>query len=105
MHIIVASYVGEQFALPEAVEALRKLKEPKDEPQMVDISACDPLNIVGILTPGRRVTAIFGNKIVFKAGVPLLSLEGGEVRVITQADEKTLAEAKRLLEPRLSLVG
>lgn len=101
----VASYIGEQFALPEAVEALRKLKRDKNEPQMVEISACDPLNIVGILTPGHRVPSIFGNKIAFKAGVPILSLEGGELRVITQADEQTMAQAKRLMEPRLSLVG
>ena len=41
------------------------------------VSACDPLNLVGIVTPGERVPALPGNRVVFRDGAPLASLEKG----------------------------
>src|SRR5439155_11700012 len=54
---LVASFVGEQFAAPEAVEALRAMKRAEKRGEVVRLSACDPLNLVGIITPGPRVPA------------------------------------------------
>ena len=34
------------------------------------LSACDPLNLVGILTPGPRVPAVRTREIVFRDGLP-----------------------------------
>ena len=51
----VAGFVGEQFALPEAVEALRRSRKTPPDGKLLLISACDPLNLAGILTPGPRV--------------------------------------------------
>lgn len=54
----VAGFSGEQYALPGAVELLRTLRRqgaPERPPLMV--SAADPLNLVGILTPEERVAA------------------------------------------------
>ena len=51
----VAGFVGEQFALPEAVEALRAVRRKTDEAETVIVTAADPLNLVGILTPGARL--------------------------------------------------
>ena len=48
----VAGLVGEQFALPEAVEALRRERRTETSGALTTISACDPLNLAGILTPG-----------------------------------------------------
>ena len=74
----VAGTTGEQFALPEAVEILlREVK--KSEGGWAVISACDPLNLVGLLTPGDRVPANLGNRIVFHNGMPVLSSENGHV--------------------------
>jgi ATP-dependent Lhr-like helicase len=70
-----AGFVGEQFAAPEAVDALRAIRrEPRQgkPPEIVRISACDPLNLVGILTPGPRVPATLANTVVFVDGVPQL---------------------------------
>jgi len=95
----VAGFVGEQFALPEAVGVLRDVNKSQLQGQMEVVSACDPLNVVGILTPGDRVPAMLGNRVVFRDGVPLASLENGNVVNRSGADETTLAEAYSLLQP------
>ena len=65
-----AGFVGEQFAAPEAVEALRATRKEPKKGQVVRLSACDPLNLVGILTPGPRVPATLANTVVLVDGVP-----------------------------------
>jgi ATP-dependent Lhr-like helicase len=66
----VSGFTGEQFALPEAVEALRAARRAPREGERVELSAADPLNLVGILTPGQRVPATLGNRVAFVDGVP-----------------------------------
>ncbi|HXO16572.1 MAG TPA: DEAD/DEAH box helicase, partial [Candidatus Dormibacteraeota bacterium] len=50
----VAGFVGEQFALPEAVDALRAARRAGAEAdaERVNLGACDPLNLTGIILPG-----------------------------------------------------
>ena len=93
----VAGYVGEQFALPEAVEMLRNVRNSEPQEEWVVVSACDPLNVVGILTIGERVPAVLGNKVVFKDGVPVCSLENGVLINRVRADEVTISYAQTLL--------
>jgi ATP-dependent Lhr-like helicase len=67
----VAGFTGEQFALPEAVDALRAVRRaPRQGHERIEVSAADPLNLVGILTPGARVAAVLGNRVGFVDGVP-----------------------------------
>ncbi|HSZ82596.1 MAG TPA: DEAD/DEAH box helicase, partial [Polyangia bacterium] len=66
----VGGFVGEQFAAPEAVETLRAVRKEPRRGEVVRLSACDPLNLVGILTPGPRVPATLANTVVFVDGVP-----------------------------------
>jgi len=76
---IVGGFVGEQFAAPEALEALRAVRrearsgEPQGLPQSqtVRLSACDPLNLTGIITPGARVPAMLGHWVSYRDGVPV----------------------------------
>jgi ATP-dependent Lhr-like helicase len=65
-----AGFIGEQFAAPEAVEALRAVRKEPRRGEVVRLSACDPLNLVGILTPGPRVPATLANSVVYVDGVP-----------------------------------
>ena len=53
----VAGFSGEQYALPEAVGALRKQRREAPQGILVSVSAADPLNLAGIITPGDRVPA------------------------------------------------
>ena len=65
----VSGVVGEQFALPEAIESLRAMRNNGGGlAQEVKISACDPLNLTGIILPGPRVPAVPSNFLVFKDG-------------------------------------
>ena len=67
----VAGFSGEQFALPEAVESLRAIRRSRGSREEVLLAASDPLNLVGILTPGNRVSPLSGQGILFVDGVPL----------------------------------
>jgi hypothetical protein len=68
----VGVFVGEQFAAPEALEALRAIRREEPSGQIVRISACDPLNLVGIITPGPRIPAVPGHHVTYRDGVPIL---------------------------------
>jgi hypothetical protein len=74
----VNGFVGEQFALPEALDELRAARNPS-APCITKVAATDPLNLVGILTPGPRVPAIVGNAVLYVDGHAIASLEAGEL--------------------------
>jgi ATP-dependent Lhr-like helicase len=76
----VAGFGGEQFALPEAAGRLRAVRKTGKIDELVVLSAADPLNLVGILTPHGRVAATHRNRILMKDGLPIAALEAGEVR-------------------------
>ena len=67
----VAGFYGEQYARPEAVESLRKVRRAEKKGELVRVSAVDPLNLVGIITPGPRVTAVHTRAVIYRDGVPL----------------------------------
>jgi ATP-dependent Lhr-like helicase len=69
---------GEQFALPEAVTALRAVRKQAPTGDLVGLSAADPLNLTGIVTPGARVPALAGNRVLFRDGVPVAVHAGGQ---------------------------
>jgi len=78
----VAGFSGEQFALPEAVGLLRSTRREARSGRLLSVSAADPLNLAGIVTPGERVTALAGNRILFRDGVPVAAQEGGKTRLL-----------------------
>jgi ATP-dependent Lhr-like helicase len=85
----VAGFAGEQYALPEAVTALRKGRRQDKTGELISISAADPLNLVGIITPGHRVPATPKNRILFRDGVPIACREGSETHFLEDpADER-----------------
>jgi ATP-dependent Lhr-like helicase len=76
----VNGFVGEQFAWPEAIETLRAERRSRDPDGPVLISAADPLNQVGILTPGSRISPYSNQVITYREGVPVDSGLLGAVR-------------------------
>jgi ATP-dependent Lhr-like helicase len=77
----VNGFTGEQFALPEAVEALRAVRRaPQSGAEEIRLSPADPLNLVGIILPGDRISSHTSQPIVFRGGVqvsdslPVMSL-------------------------------
>ncbi len=71
----VSGFLGEQFALPEAVESLRAMRNLAVSGETVTISAADPLNLVGIIVPGERVPAISGKYVSFRDGIAVEARE------------------------------
>jgi ATP-dependent Lhr-like helicase len=71
----VDGFLGEQFALPVAVESLRATRKMPQTGETIMVSAADPLNLIGILVPGERVPAISGRSVSFRDGVPVEQLE------------------------------
>ena len=86
----VAGVSGEQFALPEAIGSLRDARRAERPGALVSLSGADPLNLVGILTPGARLPALTGNRVLYRDGVPIALLAGGEARFL----EKLTPEAE-----------
>ena len=73
----VSGFVGEQFALPEAVESMRALRKSGfGLAQEVKLSAVDPLNLAGVILPGPRIPSVATNFLVIKDGVIIRSLTG-----------------------------
>jgi ATP-dependent Lhr-like helicase len=67
----VSGFLGEQFALPVAVESLRASRNQQPSGEVIAISAADPLNLLGILVPGERLAANSGKFVAFRDGVAL----------------------------------
>jgi ATP-dependent Lhr-like helicase len=78
----VAGFSGEQFALPEAVGSLRAIRRKPASGTLVSVSAADPLNLVGIVTPGSRVLRVGANRVLYSDGLPIATREAGEVRFL-----------------------
>jgi ATP-dependent Lhr-like helicase len=93
----VAGFAGEQFALPEAIGLLREVRRRDADGKLVSVSGADPLNLVGILTPGARLPAIAANRVLYREGVPIALFAGGEVRSLEGDDDPAWDSRKALL--------
>jgi ATP-dependent Lhr-like helicase len=118
----VAGISGEQFALPEAVGMLRAIRRTRsgamdfgfrsparaaedgalnstgpETESLISVSAADPLNLVGIITPGGRVPAHTANRILYHNGEPVTVLESGETRFLVELSRTMEWKAKSAL--------
>ncbi|HEX6244516.1 MAG TPA: hypothetical protein VFZ61_26540, partial [Polyangiales bacterium] len=83
----VANFGGEQFALPDVVGALRKLRRSSTLGELSVICASDPLNLVGIITPGARIAAQPSTRILLRDGVPVAWLSAGKTQWLADVSE------------------
>ena len=81
----VGGISGEQFALPEAIGLLRSIRKAPANDKLITLSAADPLNLQGILTPGSRIAALTAGRILVRNGLPIAALEAGEIRKLADA--------------------
>src|SRR5262249_18940701 len=87
----------EQFALPEAIGLLRSVRQSKPKGELTALSAADPLNLIGVLTPGPRIPALWVNRILLRDGVPIAALDGGRI-VKLSANEASESEIDQSLK-------
>jgi ATP-dependent Lhr-like helicase len=93
----VAGFSGEQFALPDAIAMLREVRRKPLTGDWLSLSGADPLNLVGILTPGPKLSALTGNRLLYRDGIPMALLAAGEVQFLQELDPATEWEARKEL--------
>ena len=78
----VAGFSGEQYATPEAVGLLRDVRRKPHMQQYVSLSAADPLNLIGIITPGARLASLAGNRLLYRDGLPIATYAADSVHYL-----------------------
>ncbi|TMG83488.1 MAG: ATP-dependent DNA helicase, partial [Betaproteobacteria bacterium] len=76
----IAGASGEQFALPEAVGMLRDTRRAPESGAWVSVSGADPLNLVGVISPGTKVPALLNNRVLYRDGTAVATLVAGEIQ-------------------------
>ena len=98
----IAGVAGEQFALADSVQQLRRLRDEGSKQELIVISGADPLNLVGIVTRHERIPRTASNRVAYLDGVPIAGLHGGEVRWLNEAPREQMALAlERLRQHKL----
>ena len=90
-------FVGEQFALAEAADTLRRWRNREPDDRLAIVSSGDPLNLAGILTPGPRVPSTLGNRLAYRNGVPIAAMDGGVFTPLENTHNGVLEQARVLL--------
>jgi len=96
----VDGFSGEQFALPEAVGRLRAVRREPRRGTLVSVSAADPLNLVGVVTPGDRLPALAGNRVLFRDGEPIAIWESRQARFLVELGVAERWQAQNALTRR-----
>jgi ATP-dependent Lhr-like helicase len=102
----VSGHSGEQFALTEAVGLLRSTRREEKSGKLLAVSAADPLNLAGIITPGAKIAAHSANRVLYRDGIPVAALESGKIRLLADSEgvgdrEMNAALTKRSVPPQL----
>ncbi len=82
---------------------MRSVRKAAPSEDLIAVSACDPLNLAGVLTPGQRVPALIGNRVAFRDGVPLASLQSGDVVMHADLSTEDQDALHRFLQPTNNL--
>jgi ATP-dependent Lhr-like helicase len=93
----VAGFSGEQYATPEAVGLLRDVRRKPHAQKYVSLSAADPLNLIGIITPGARLASLAGNRLLYRDGLPIATYAAEAVQYLVDVPEKEQWEAQTAL--------
>jgi len=93
----VGGFSGEQFATAEAVQLLRSIRRTPSEGTLISVSAADPMNLLGIVTPGGRLSPAASNRVLYRDGVPIAILEAKELRFVVEMTAADQWQARNAL--------
>jgi ATP-dependent Lhr-like helicase len=93
----VQGFAGEQFALPEALSQLRKIRNKPGHGDLVAISAADPLNLSGLITAGQRIPTHTNHRLLYRDGVPIATSAGNNVTLLVTIDPSNEWQIRNLL--------
>jgi len=103
----IAGLSGEQFALPEAVAAMRAVRKREHDGALISLSALDPLNLVGTVLAGDKVPRQLGARVLYRDGIAVATFVAGNVHwhVETTLADQTAWKRALLREPEQTLHG
>lgn len=93
----IAGLSGEQFALPEAVARMREMRRQPGDAALVCLAAADPANLLGTVLPGPKLPRTAGSRVLYRDGVPVATMVGGEVETLVAMTPQERHEAVREL--------
>lgn len=96
----VSGFVGEQFALMEAVGKLRSVRRSEPDGQWHAVCGSDPLNLTGVVTVGERVPSLTTNRVLYRDGVPVAVFDAGQARFLVEVPDHERRQAQRALIQR-----
>lgn len=94
----IAGVSGEQFALPDAIAAMRRVRAQPLAQQWICLSASDPANLLGNLLPGERIARVPGNRVAFLDGLPMAAWSGDRFQPLQELSHEHGEQALRLLQ-------
>ncbi|HXO99545.1 MAG TPA: DEAD/DEAH box helicase [Luteibacter sp.] len=94
----VDGLVGEQFALPEALVALRQIRHRAHDGEIVCIAGTDPLNLIGTIVAGSKIPATIGNRIAIRDGIPLAAMIAGKFVTLTPLEGDDERDSRSALQ-------
>ena len=92
----IAGLSGEQFALPEAIGALRAVRKRPYDGTLVSLSALDPLNLAGTVLAGEKVPRLLGTRVLYRDGIVVATWVAGQLQwhaPTTVEEQRTLRRA------------
>ncbi len=95
---------GEQFAFPETVDALRKFKrssENNTSASYYSLAATDPLNLINLILPGRKLPRLSRNRVLYRGGIPIAMLESGQVHFLKETDAEQQWQQQQMLSRKV----
>ena len=92
--VLLPAFAGEQYASLDAVGLLRDVRRRPLSGQYVSLSGADPLNLLGIITPGARLASLSGNRLLYRDGLPIATYAAGEVQFLETLEPKEEWEAR-----------
>ena len=97
----IAGLSGEQFALPEAIGALRAVRKRPHDGALVCLSALDPLNLAGTVLAGDKVPRLLGTRVLYRDGIVVATWVAGQLQwhVPTTVEEQRTLRRALLREP------
>jgi ATP-dependent Lhr-like helicase len=79
------------------VGLLRQTRRRSSSEEWVSLSGADPLNLIGILTPGPRLASLTDNRLIYRDGLPVATLTAGKTQLLADLDARTRWEAEKRL--------
>ncbi|WP_218508695.1 DEAD/DEAH box helicase [Variovorax sp. dw_308] len=93
----IAGVPGEQFALPEAVAAMRRVRRTPGDGALIVLAASDPANLLGTIVQGARVPRVAGSRVLYRDGVPIATSVAGEIEALVGLEQAETRAAHRAL--------